>query len=213
MPEGFARVVPKSADLIVQNHYHPDGKPETDKTIIGVYYQKGPITRQFFSIPLLQRALEIPADEKHYRVTTSFTTPIDLDVTSVAPHMHLLGREMKVTATLPSGEVKPMVWIKDWDFNWQGGYAFKRPLSLPKGTRFDVEAFYDNSSENPRNPNTPPKKVSWGEATTEEMCIAFIGFMTPRPSDRMTVMMSLARQLDLFKYADLTGQPTAAPPK
>jgi hypothetical protein len=205
LPEGYARVVPKGADLVVQNHYHPDGKAETDKTTIGIYYQKGPIKEQFFSIPLLQRGLQIPAGESHYRVTTSFTTPIDLEVTSVAPHMHLLGREMKVTATLPNGEVKPMVWIKDWDFNWQGGYIFKEAMPMPKGTRFDVEAFYDNSPSNPRNPSTPPKAVGWGEATTDEMCIAFIGFMTPKPQDRMIIMGALARQLDLFKYADLTG--------
>jgi hypothetical protein len=208
LPEGLARVVPKGADLIVQNHYHPDGKPETDKTTIGVYLQKGEVTKQLFSIPVLQRGLYIPAGESRYRVTTSFTTPIDLQVTSVGPHMHLLGREMKVTATLPSGEVKPMVWIKDWDFNWQGAYIFKEPMDLPKGTRFDVEAFYDNSKDNPRNPSNPPKTVSWGEATTDEMCIAFIGYMTPHASDRMTLMMSLAKQLDLMKYPDLTGQRT-----
>jgi hypothetical protein len=213
LPEGIARVVPKGADLIVQIHYHPDGKPETDKTEIGVYLQKGAVSKQLFSIPVLQRALYIPAGDSHFRVATSFTTPIDLEVTSVAPHMHLLGREMKVTATLPSGEVRPMVWIKDWDFNWQGSYIFKEPMQLPKGTRFDVEAFYDNSTGNPRNPANPPKTVSWGEATTDEMCIAFIGYMTPRPSDRMTLMMSLAKQLDLMKYPDLTGQRARVNPK
>ncbi len=206
LPEGMAKVVPKGADLVVQNHYHPDGKPETDKTTIGVYLQKGAITQQMFSFPLLKRDLEIPAGEKHHAVKSSFTTPIDLEVTSVAPHMHLLGREMKVTATLPSGEVKPLIWIQDWDFNWQGGYGFKQPLHLPSGTRFDVEAVYDNSSGNPRNASKPPKPVGWGEATTDEMCIAFIGYVTPKASDYMVVMMALARQLDLFKYADLTGR-------
>jgi hypothetical protein len=213
LPEGIARVVPKGADLIVQIHYHPDGKPEIDKTEIGVYLQKGPVSKQLFSIPVLQRALYIPAGDNRYRVATSFTTPIDLEVTSVAPHMHLLGREMKVTATLPSGEVRPMVWIKDWDFNWQGAYIFKEPMELPKGTRFDVEAFYDNSKDNPRNPTNPPKTVSWGEATTDEMCIAFIGYMTPHASDRMKLMMSLAQQLDLMKYPDLTGQKAPSNPK
>ncbi len=213
LPEGIARVVPKGADLIVQNHYHPDGKPETDKTQIGVYFQKGAVAKQLFSIPVLQPGLHIPAGDSRYHVTTSFTTPIDLEVTSVGPHMHLLGREMKVTATLPSGEVRPMVWIKDWDFNWQGAYIFKEPMKLPKGTRFDVEAYYDNSSKNPRNPANPPKAVSWGEATTDEMCIAFIGYMTPKPSDRMTLMMSLAQQLDLMKYPALTGQRAPAAPK
>lgn len=205
LPEGIAKVVPKGSDLVVQNHYHPDGKPETDKTTIGVYFQKGAVKEQIFSIPLLQRGIEIPAGEARHKETVSFTTPIDLEVTSVAPHMHLLGREMKVTATLPTGEVKPLVWIKDWDFNWQGGYIFKEPLMFPKGTRFDLEAFYDNSKENPRNPSNPPKAVAWGEATTDEMCLAFIGFKTARPQDRLIILGALARQLDLYRYKDLTG--------
>jgi hypothetical protein len=83
---------------------------------------------------------------------------------------------MKVTATLPDGTVVPLVHVENWDFNWQTGYELKTPLRLPKGSRVDLEAHYDNSSGNPLNPNNPPKVVTWGEQTTDEMCLAFLSF-------------------------------------
>ena len=100
---------------------------------------------------------------------------MDFNAIGVTPHMHLLGRSMKVTATTPDGRVVPLVWIDDWDFHWQGGYTFAKPIPLPAGTRIDVEAVYDNSTKNRKNPNTPPRETRWGENTTDEMCIAFLG--------------------------------------
>jgi hypothetical protein len=81
---------------------------------------------------------------------------------------------MKVTATYPDGTVAPLIYIDDWDFHWQGTYTFARPVPLPGGTRIDVDAVYDNSPANRKNPSAPPRAVGWGEATTDEMCIAFI---------------------------------------
>jgi len=209
LPEGTARVVDKGSDLIIQQHYHPSGKPEEDLTTIGIYYAKGPIAKTVASVPLLQHELDIPPGEKEYRTKVAYTTPIDIEVTGVTPHMHQLGREMKVTATLPDGTVKPMIWIKDWDFNWQGQYVYQDPILFPKGTRFEVTATYDNSTANPKNPSNPPKTVNWGEATTDEMCIAFIQYQTPNPADHMKLLGALAMQLQLFKYPDLTGAQTA----
>jgi hypothetical protein len=90
--------------------------------------------------------------------------------------MHLLGRDMKVTATLPDGTLMPLVHVDNWDFNWQTSYVFKTPLHLPAGSRVDLEAHYDNSAGNPLNPNRPPDVVKWGEQTTDEMCLAFVTF-------------------------------------
>ncbi len=89
----------------------------------------------------------------------------------VVPHMHVLGREIKAAATLPDGSVEPLIWIKDWDFNWQGQYSYAQPIELPKGSRIDVNAWYDNSADNPLNPNSPPQTVHWGEDATDEMLI------------------------------------------
>jgi hypothetical protein len=93
------------------------------------------------------------------------------------PHMHLLGAEMRVTATFPDGSAKDLVWARPYDFNWQTSYRFKERVPLPKGTRIDVVAYYNNSESNPKNPNKPLKEVRWGEGTTEEMLVAFIGFI------------------------------------
>ncbi len=200
LPAGVAMAVPQGSDLIMQNHYHPSGKPETDQSELGFYFAKSPIEKTVFSFRIMHRDLNIPAGASHYQVTSTVVTPIDLEVIGIAPHMHLLGREMKVTATLPDGQIKPMVWIKDWDFNWQGMYQYQAPLCLPKGTKIELQASYDNSSGNPKNPHSPPQAVHWGENTTDEMCIAFIQCQTRNPGDRTIVRRSLAKQLDLMRY-------------
>src|SRR5581483_7363887 len=99
------------------------------------------------------------------------------------PHMHLVGREMKVTATLPDGKVEPLVWVRDWDFRWQDQYFFEATIDLPAGTRIHVDALYDNSSENPNNPSSPPRRVRFGEQTTDEMCLVFLAIAIEKPED------------------------------
>jgi hypothetical protein len=89
--------------------------------------------------------------------------------------MHLLGREMKVTATYPDGTVRLLIHIDDWDFNWQSTYTFAQPIPLPAGTRIDMVATFDNSAANVRQPSHPPRAVGWGEGTTDEMAIVFLG--------------------------------------
>jgi hypothetical protein len=81
---------------------------------------------------------------------------------------------MKTRAIKPDGGEIPLVWIRDWDFNWQDTYIYRAPISVPAGTRFEVEAVYDNSAANPRNPSSPPKRVLWGEQTNNEMCVCFL---------------------------------------
>ena len=202
LPEGVGRALTKNSDLVLQLHYHPSGRPETDQTSVGIYFTHGPVTKTIYSFALVRRDLSIPAGDAHFASPIDFTLPIAIEATAVTPHMHLLGKEMKVTATLPSGEAKPIIWIRNWDFNWQGTYQFREPVELPAGTKLHVDAVYDNSSSNPRNPFSPPRSVSWGENTTDEMEVAFLQFQTTDPSDRRRIMISLIRQLDLWKYLD-----------
>src|SRR5205814_1079480 len=159
----------------VDYHNHT-GQATTDRTKIGLRFAQGPIDKRMRVIPVINRWFEIPPGEAKHEVRASYTVPanVNFHATSIAPHMHLLGREVKVTATYPDGKVRPLIYINDWDFNWQGGYAFKEPIALPGGTRIDAQVIYDNSTGNPRNPNSPPKVVRWGENTTDEMCITFI---------------------------------------
>jgi mono/diheme cytochrome c family protein len=176
LPEGIGRLVPSGADLVVQVHYHRSGKPETDRTKVGLYFTRGIVDKKVRAWPLAKLALRIPAGDSDYVAHASLTVPRDVTAYRVTPHMHLLGREMKVTATLPDGTLLPLVHVNNWDFNWQTSYQFATPLQLPAGTRVELEAHYDNSAGNPVNPNNPPKMVKWGEQTTDEMCLAFVAY-------------------------------------
>lgn len=178
LPDGVAMSLPANSRVVLQVHYHPHtGSPKPDTTRIGIYFAKKKPSKLLRIIPLINTTFTIPPNDPSYKVTAAFTIPpfFDAHAWVIAPHMHLLGRTMHVTATLPSGKSQCLINIDDWDFNWQGMYRFNDAVALPAGTRVALEAYYDNSSNNDRNPNTPPKAVSWGEATTDEMCIAFLG--------------------------------------
>ncbi len=176
LPDGYVRTMKKGSDLVMQVHYHPSGKPETDRSKMGLYFAKGPPKKRVITIPLSSRQIDIPPGEKDYRISRSFPFPVDAEVVGVIPHAHLVCKEIKAEATLPDGTKQPLIWIKDWDFNWQDHYLYKTPLHLPKDTKVDVSFVYDNSEDNPRNPSTPPKQVKWGEQTTDEMAIVFVHF-------------------------------------
>lgn len=175
-PEGVAFKVAPHCTLVLQVHYHPDGKPETDRTRIALYTAKEPIRKEMQLGWLLNFGFYLPPGDSHRVV--SLDEPISQDVTlyGVMPHMHLLGKSMKAYATLPDRSTVPLVEVKDWDFNWQMTYGFKKPIKIPKGSKIHVEAVYDNSAKNPRNPNHPPKPVHWGEQTTDEMFLLVAGF-------------------------------------
>jgi mono/diheme cytochrome c family protein len=195
LPEGTGKFLRKGSDLVLQIHYHPSGKVESDRSSVGIYFTKKPATTLVGGLAVRSRKLYIPADEKHHRVMAeSEPLPVDVNVLAVGPHMHLLGRQMKVTAEKPDGSKVPLIWIKDWDFNWQGSYAFLDPVRLPKGTVIHAEAEYDNSTDNPHNPNSPPKAVHWGEQTTDEMCLLSVQLTTDSMADlRQVAAMRGAR--------------------
>lgn len=177
LPDGIYRPLPAKSDMVIQVHYHKTGKVEKDRTSIGVYFAKEPRMKQARTLPLTNLAINIPPDEAKHEVKAQMTVPFDATAISITPHMHLLGREMKVAATLPDGSTKDMVWVRDWDYRWQDTYLYKEPFRLPKGTKLELTAYYDNTSGNPLNPNNPPKRVTFGEQTTDEMCFAFIDFV------------------------------------
>jgi hypothetical protein len=179
---GSAIPLAKGTDLILQIHYHPDGKPEVDQSSLGMIFTGPPTVGRALGV-LASDDIDIPPGDSHYVVKSSLEMPGDADLIRITPHAHYLCRDMKVTAHLPDGSTMPLLWIKDWDFNWQGGYNYAKPIPLPQGTRIDMEYTYDNSEANPRNPSHPPVRVSHGEQTTDEMAIAFLSFALPTPAD------------------------------
>jgi len=178
LPVGAGQAMPRRSDLVLQVHYQCTGKPETDQSQVGIYFCRKRARQVVGSFHVLNGKLRIPAGAARFRHQASYTLPTDVILLDAAPHMHLLGKEMKVTATLPDGTVQPIVWVKDWDFHWQGAYTFLKPLSLPKGTRIDVDAYLDNSAGNPLNPSSPPRDVEWGEQTRDEMVVCEFRFTT-----------------------------------
>jgi len=182
LPDGVGRSLPKGADVIVQVHYHPNGKPETDRSRIGLHFARKPIKQVLhwgFAIPPFDAEkdrpkLNLPAGNSNIEVKGGWRVPVDLQAFAVTPHMHLLGRDIALSVTYPDKRTEELIKIDDWDFAWQNTYYFEKPVDLPKGSVVKLIAHFDNSSSNPRNPNKPPKAVSWGEATTDEMCIGFI---------------------------------------
>lgn len=176
LPVHVAFRLPAHSRIVIQVHYHPHGAhPEPDRTEIGVYFAKNQPRQLMRILPLANLTFVIPPNDPNYMVTASTLVPFEAHLWMIAPHMHLLGKKMKVELIRP-GETKCLINIDDWDFNWQGMYRYKEPIAIPAWSGVSLTAFYDNSSSNPRNPNHPPKEVRWGEETTDEMCIAFLGF-------------------------------------
>jgi thiol-disulfide isomerase/thioredoxin len=171
VPEGTGRYLAKGSDAILQIHYHPSGKDETDQSEIGVYFEKDMTVKPLGGFSVENWAIDMPAGEKEYKRTAEYTLPVNTTLVGVAPHMHLLGKSMKVWAETPDGKTVPLVSVTAWDFNWQDEYQYRSPLALPKGTKVKMESVHDNSTSNPANPNSPPKKIKWGEGTEDEMSL------------------------------------------
>ena len=126
LPQGVAMPLPKGSDFLMQTHFHPNGAPQSEKTVIGLYFGPKPARLMtqlqvpaFFGV---RANIDIPAGETDYKVRGSFTLPADVDAVGVAAHAHYLAKEAKLTATLPNGEVRILLWIRQWEFNWQDQY-------------------------------------------------------------------------------------------
>jgi hypothetical protein len=183
LPDGYGWPLPKGADVVLQVHYHRDGRLEKDRTKIGLYLaKKGAGTKPYKGGVIPGRFFAIPAGDSHYKVTGTLTVAQECELRTIMPHMHLIGRQIKVTLEPASGGTKQtLLAIEDWDYNWQETYFLEKPLKLKPGDVLHVEAIYDNTSKNANNPNNPPRAVFFGEQTTNEMCFVFLGATSDGP--------------------------------
>jgi len=184
LPDGVGRPLRKGSDLVMQIHYHPSGKEETDQGEIAIYFTKKRIEQVSINFPLTNRQIDIMPGDSNYVRRATLTVPVNVTLQGVTPHMHNLGREMKVTATFPDGHTQQLIYINDWDWNWQDQYQFAQPIKLPADTKVELWARYDNSKDNPRNPQNPPKRVVFGEQTTNEMAALVIDVIPATPGLR-----------------------------
>ena len=208
LPEGLVKYVQKGSDLVLQVHYHPNGKEESDQSVIGVHFSKKPVSKIVTGIAVMQTGLKIPAGDAHCEITAqSQPLPVNVNVLGLSPHMHNLGREFKATAKMPGGAGEiPLIWIKDWDFNWQGAYQFEKPIRLPKGAIINVSSIYDNSAANPKNPHNPPKAIHWGEQTTDEMCLCGVQVFADKSSDLKQIAEMRGNELGAGLDGGIPGQ-------
>jgi tetratricopeptide (TPR) repeat protein len=182
LPEGMAWRLDANSDLVVQLHLHPADTPQTVQPSIGFFFTNTPPDRTPLMLRLGRQNIDIAPGDREYDVRDSYVLPVDAEVYAVQPHAHFRARQVRGFALLPDGTRKWLIYIKDWDFNWQDVYRYAAPPALPKGTTLSMHYTYDNSSANRANPDSPPKRVRWGQNSADEMGDLWIQVL-PRSGD------------------------------
>ncbi len=200
VPYGLAWMIPKGADLVLQVHYHPTGKEQSDKGKMGLHISPKPTARPWSIAPVppffgILSGIHIPAGAKEYIRESSMVLPVDVEAIAVNAHAHYLGKRMEMTATLPDGTKQVLLKMSDWHFAWQEDYAFKQPVKLPAGTRLDSLISWDNSDSNPHQTNHPPKDVNWGPRSSDEMGTITLTVMMNTPEEKAKLHAELKRSL------------------
>lgn len=177
-PEGYGRSLPPGARLKFQMHYTPNGKAAKDRTKIGFVFSKTPPKHAVKTAPIVNPFFTIPPGAENHEVKAAIPVPRSVEVLSYFPHMHLRGKSIRYEAVLPGDKREVLLNIPRYDFNWQYSYAYAERRTLPAGTRLEVTGWFDNSKNNPANPD-PTQTVRWGEQTHEEMLIGFVEYVVP----------------------------------
>jgi tetratricopeptide (TPR) repeat protein len=192
--EAYQWPIQPGTDFIVQLHLKPSGRPETIRASIGLYLTDEAPARTPLMLRLGSKTIDIPAGENHYEITDRFELPVDVTALSVYPHAHYLAKEMFVRATMPNGKSATLLHIPNWNFNWQDEYQYTQPVSLPRGTTIEMHYRYDNSSDNPHNPGSPPRRVRFGSETTDEMGELLIQVLTKNAEDAARLRTQVTRK-------------------
>jgi peroxiredoxin len=177
-PEGTAKRLPAGATILLQLHYTPNGKVRVDRSKVGFVFAKSKVTREAFTLGIANPDLMLPAKADNVAVASSYVVPSDARLLNLMPHMHLRGKDFEYRMTRPGEDQQVLLSVPAFDFGWQSYYNLVPPLELPKGTRIDCLAHFDNSEKNPYNPNAS-QLVRWGEQTFEEMMIGYVDLDVP----------------------------------
>jgi hypothetical protein len=180
-PDGVARLIRGGHDIILQMHYTTNGTEAVDRTEVGVIFAKQPPTRAAAGGLVINPRFVIPPNDGNFEVRGTANVMQDTVLTSMTPHMHVRGKDMTYIAHYPDGRSETLLSVPRYDFNWQITYELAEPKVLPKGTRIEVIAHFDNSPANKYNPD-PTQAVRWGDQTWEEMMIGFYGVVRPLPA-------------------------------
>ena len=168
-PAGMAWRLEPGTSVAIELHVQTTGKPEQVQSSVGLFFTDAAPTVTPFGLQLGSYTIDIPPGAQDYTVEDRYELPVDVDLHAIYPHAHYLGKDLRAVATLPDGSERSLVWIKDWDFNWQNAYRYRTPMRLPRGTIVRMRYTYDNTDANPRNPARPPRRVRYGGQSTDEM--------------------------------------------
>lgn len=174
LPKDMGIPIPAGGDFVLEIHYHLNGKKTKDQSTVGLYLAKKPTTKTVTGLFVGTQDVKIPPGEKNYWRNFYMDVSNDLDLIDIAAHMHYIGKNVKIVATLPDGTKKPLLMIKDWDIRWQNVYVYREPIFIPEGSRIDAWFSFDNSAENPANPFEIPVEMKWGWASNEEMAEIYL---------------------------------------
>ena len=207
--EGMAWELAPGTDFVVQLHMPTTGQPEQVETEVGFYFADQPPTRKPVLVVLSSIMIDIPAGDPAYRVTNSYELPVGVDLLSIYPHAHYLGKDLQAYATLPNGSTKQLLRVPNWDFKWQDEYRYRDPVRLPAGTRLTLDFVFDNSAANPHNPNDPPERVVYGSKSTDEMADLILQVLPHNPAERTTLEEHVAWHYEVDDMDYLAAQELA----
>ena len=176
LPEGAALRVAAGSQFLFQRHYTPNGAATRDRTCLGLVFADPKAVKQsVVGGAVFNQAIALPAGAPDYSLSAEFEAPRDVLLLSMSPHLHLRGKAFRFEAVYPYGRREILLDVPRYDFHWQLRYELAEPKRLPKGTRLVCTAHWDNSAENPSNPD-PTQSVGWGDQTGDEMLIGFFAY-------------------------------------
>ena len=193
-PDGMPWRLDRGADLVIEMHLIPDKQSTSVQPTVGLFLTNTPPTRTPLTAKMGSRLIDIPAGAEQHAVTDSYELPIDVELLSVYPHAHYLGKEMLVTATFPDRSRKTLLHIRQWQFHWQQDYRYITPIRLPRGTRLEMRYTYDNSTRNPSNPHQPPVRVRLGPKSTDEMAELGLKLLPASVADAAQLVQSFVER-------------------
>jgi hypothetical protein len=181
LPDGIAQLLPAGSRIGVTIHYRGAGEATKEQSEVGLYFAKTATRKQIKQIAITDPEAVIPASTELQRLKKSVTIQDDVEAIAVRPRVHPLVASVQATAFRPDGTQEILIWTRGYQFDWQQTYYFKQAVALPKGTRVEVIAYFDNSDSNTKNPNDPAKPVRWSDLTPEPLCLLLVA--KPRPAE------------------------------
>jgi hypothetical protein len=210
-PPDTALRIPKGSKLRFELHYTPNGKAVKDRSSVGITFAKKPPRFELLMNAFPNESISVPPYDPHYRAEATFRVRADARLISVIPHMHWRGKDYRYEVIYPDGKRQTLVSVPRWDFNWQNVYTFKEAVPLPKGSRVWTVAHWDNSTNNPYNPD-PSKRVNFGLQTWDEMMVGWLVYVWERPETAEELAKNPPSPADqMFDRLDRNGDEVITP--